>query len=185
MTLPKNSVGAKQLKRNAVRTSKIKKGAVTSSKVKDRSLLAKDFKAGQLPAGAAGPIGPRGEGGPAGVPAAKAFAFVRVTGAAPAPIELVYGSGVRSAARVPVESVPGRYDVVFDRNVAGCVAQVQPGTGMPRGAATPDTSQVDSKVTVDPDDLPGIEDDVVRVLFLNPASINNTIDSSFMITLFC
>ena len=40
--LPKNSVGAAQIKKNAV----------TSAKVKDRSLLAKDFKAGQIPAGA-------------------------------------------------------------------------------------------------------------------------------------
>lgn len=40
--LPANSVGAKQLKKNAV----------TAAKVKDRSLLAQDFKSGQLPAGA-------------------------------------------------------------------------------------------------------------------------------------
>jgi hypothetical protein len=40
--LPKNSVGTKQLK----------KGAVTAAKVRPGSLLAKDFKQGQLPAGA-------------------------------------------------------------------------------------------------------------------------------------
>src|SRR5436305_10987874 len=39
--LPKNSVGAKQIKKNAV----------NSSKVADGSLLAGDFKAGQLPKG--------------------------------------------------------------------------------------------------------------------------------------
>jgi hypothetical protein len=49
LTIPRNSVGAKQLKKNAVTRAKIKKGAVTSSNVADRSLLAKDFKAGQLP----------------------------------------------------------------------------------------------------------------------------------------
>jgi hypothetical protein len=47
VTLPKNSVGSKQLKANAV----------TSSKVKNRSLLAKDFKAGQLPRGPRGATG--------------------------------------------------------------------------------------------------------------------------------
>jgi len=47
--LPKNSVGNKQLKKNAV----------TAAKVKDRSLLAKDFKAGQLPRGAKGYVGNR------------------------------------------------------------------------------------------------------------------------------
>src|SRR4051794_2655470 len=53
VTLPKNSVGRRQLK----------KGAVTSKKVADHSLLTKDFKAGQVPAG---PRGLRGLTGPAG-----------------------------------------------------------------------------------------------------------------------
>jgi hypothetical protein len=60
LTIPKNSVGAKQLKKNAVTRSKIKNGAVTSSKVKTGSLLAEDFKARQLPAG---PPGPKGDTG--------------------------------------------------------------------------------------------------------------------------
>jgi hypothetical protein len=50
LKLPKNSVGSKQIKRNAV----------NSSKVKDRSLLAADFKAGQLPAGPQGLQGIQG-----------------------------------------------------------------------------------------------------------------------------
>jgi hypothetical protein len=55
-SLSKNSVGAAQIRRNAV----------NSAKVKDRSLLARDFKAGELPAGAQGPPGPQGAGGAAG-----------------------------------------------------------------------------------------------------------------------
>jgi hypothetical protein len=55
--LPKNSVGTKQLKANAV----------NSAKVKNRSLLARDFKAGQLPAG---PAGLQGATGPQGAPGA-------------------------------------------------------------------------------------------------------------------
>ena len=54
--LPKNSVGARQLQKNAV----------VSAKVKDRSLLARDFKQGQLPKG---PAGAKGDPGPAGPPA--------------------------------------------------------------------------------------------------------------------
>jgi hypothetical protein len=60
ITLQRNSVGAKQ----------IKAGGVGSSEVKDGSLLRKDFKRGQLPAGATGPQGPQGSQGvqgPAGV----------------------------------------------------------------------------------------------------------------------
>jgi hypothetical protein len=59
--LPRNSVGTKQLKKNAV----------TSPKVKNRSLLAVDFKAGQLPRGAQGPTGPTGPTGATGATGAQ------------------------------------------------------------------------------------------------------------------
>jgi hypothetical protein len=56
VTLARNSVGTKQLKKNAV----------ISSKVKNRSLLAVDFKSGQLPRGPQGPAGPTGATGATG-----------------------------------------------------------------------------------------------------------------------
>jgi hypothetical protein len=69
-TLPRNSVGTRQLKnnavtsakiqRNAVTWAKIRRNAVTSRKVRDGSLLAKDFRAGQLPRG---PKGDKGDPG--------------------------------------------------------------------------------------------------------------------------
>jgi hypothetical protein len=65
-TLPKNSVGPKQLRKSAVTGVKIANNAVTSAKVKDGSLLAADFKAGQLGAGSPGPNGPKGDPGPQG-----------------------------------------------------------------------------------------------------------------------
>ena len=58
--IPKNSAGTRQLKKNAV----------NSSKVKNRSLLAVDFRKGQLPRGATGapgPAGPTGGSGPTGL----------------------------------------------------------------------------------------------------------------------
>ena len=66
ITLPKNSVGAAQIKSNAV----------NSAKVKDRSLLATDFKSGQLPAGAVGQTGATGAVGPAGAVGAVGAAGV-------------------------------------------------------------------------------------------------------------
>jgi hypothetical protein len=60
VNLAPGSVGNKQLKRNAV----------TSLKVKDRSLLARDFKAGQLPRGARGLKGDKGDKGDTGAPGA-------------------------------------------------------------------------------------------------------------------
>lgn len=59
--IPKNSVGTRQLKKNAV----------NSAKVRNRSLLAADFRAGQLPSGATGATGPIG---PAGLPGATGVA---------------------------------------------------------------------------------------------------------------
>ena len=69
-TLPRNSVGARQIKPNAV----------SSSKIKDGSLQGKDFKPGQLPAGATGPAGARGPAGGTGPTGATG-----ATGATPAP----------------------------------------------------------------------------------------------------
>jgi hypothetical protein len=45
---------------------KLPRNSVLSKHVKDGSLLAKDFKAGQLPAGATGPAGPKGDAGAPG-----------------------------------------------------------------------------------------------------------------------
>ena len=56
LILPKNSVGAAQLKKNAVNGIKVQNG----------TLMAVDFKAGQLPAGPEGPQGPKGAKGDAG-----------------------------------------------------------------------------------------------------------------------
>jgi hypothetical protein len=56
LKLPRNSVGPKQLKKNAVNSSKVKNG----------SLLPRDFKPGQLPAGERGPQGPKGDTGATG-----------------------------------------------------------------------------------------------------------------------
>ena len=66
-TLPRNSVGAKQIKTSAVR----------SSEVKDQSLKAHDFAPGTLTQGPQGPQGSQGVPGPKGDPGtARAFAFV-------------------------------------------------------------------------------------------------------------
>ncbi len=57
LAVPKASVG----------TAQLKDGAVTSGKVRNGSLLAVDFRRGQLPAGPPGPQGERGATGIAGV----------------------------------------------------------------------------------------------------------------------
>ncbi len=116
--LPRNSVGNEQLRKNAVGNAQLRKNAVTSAKVKNRSLLAVDFKPGQLnrlvptsigptgpqgtsgadgatgpdgPVGDTGALGPAGAQGPAGLSWGTSIAGVptgSVTGCAP-PVGLV------------------------------------------------------------------------------------------------
>jgi hypothetical protein len=64
--LPRASVGTPQLKRNAVTAAKINPNAVRTGHVLNGTLLAEDFRAGQIPAGPQGPAGPAGPTGPAG-----------------------------------------------------------------------------------------------------------------------
>lgn len=129
--LPKDSVGARQ----------IKAGAVRSEEVKDFSLQADDFAKGSLTASA---TGPKGEQGPAGqpgtpgvpgTPATKIYAFVRTggcCGGAPPldPPAIINGHGV-TAAKI---DGTGQYEVTFDTSllpsgsVSNCVPLVSEGS---------------------------------------------------------
>jgi hypothetical protein len=66
LSLPADSVGTRQIRNAAVTGAKLATGAVTARKVKAHSLLARDFKRGQLPSGPQGPRGPAGAAGPVG-----------------------------------------------------------------------------------------------------------------------
>jgi hypothetical protein len=102
--LAPNSVGTSQLRNNAVVTSKVKNG----------TLVKADFRAGEIPAGLPGPagaVGPPGPKGDKGDAAAVLWASVDDDGT------LKRNKGAVSAVR---EST-GRYQVVFNQDVSGCV----------------------------------------------------------------
>ena len=61
--LPADSVGTKTIKNGAIHRVDLAANAVDSARVADHTLLARDFKAGQLPAGLPGPAGPKGDAG--------------------------------------------------------------------------------------------------------------------------
>lgn len=67
LQVPRNSVGAPQLKNRAVTTRKLAPSAVTSAKVRNGTLVRADFARGALPVGPAGPTGPAGPAGPSGL----------------------------------------------------------------------------------------------------------------------
>jgi hypothetical protein len=66
ISLGGTSYAAVKLAPGSVGTRQLKRGAVTSLKVKDRSLMARDFKAGQLPRGLRGLKGNKGDAGAPG-----------------------------------------------------------------------------------------------------------------------
>lgn len=102
------TITGRNIKNGSVKNADLGTSSVTSTKVKDRSLLAKDFKAGQLPTGAKGD---KGDTGLAGAPATKLFAAVLQDGT------LSRTSGAVSSSRVSM----GIYDVVFSRDITSCV----------------------------------------------------------------
>jgi hypothetical protein len=59
-------IGTGQIVNNSVRSRDLRNNDVRSGDVRNFSLLRKDFKRGQLPAGRQGPRGPEGPSGPAG-----------------------------------------------------------------------------------------------------------------------
>jgi hypothetical protein len=74
LNVPRNSVGTPQLKRNAVKPAKLAPNAVRTAHVLNGSLLAADFKAGQIPQG---PKGDKGDTGAAGAPGTSGYQTVR------------------------------------------------------------------------------------------------------------
>jgi hypothetical protein len=120
VSLPRHSVGPRQLKANAVR----------SPQVKDGSLLARDFRAGQLPVGAPGPQGapgPRGPQGPAGpagpagpIGPSEAFGVTLPDG----PKDIAVSPAYTTVVELPL--APGAY--VLDANLVAANKSTTTGT---------------------------------------------------------
>lgn len=66
VSLPKDSVKARQISKNAVKRAEIARGGVASAEVRNRSLRALDFAVGELPEGDPGPPGQPGAQGEQG-----------------------------------------------------------------------------------------------------------------------
>ncbi len=179
--LPKDSVGARQ----------IKTGAVRSAEVKDFSLQADDFAKGSLPAGAAGPKGEPGSQGPAGpagtsgTPSVRAYAFIRTgkVGGAIEPPQIQNGHGVTATK---IDST-GQYEITFDTSllpggtVENCVPIASLGTSDAAGSVPGILTFMRA---------PGFPDDKLIGFFRNSAGTPVALASGggsdgFSIALFC
>jgi hypothetical protein len=174
-----SSYAAVQLSKGEVKSRHIAKNAVKSGKVKNGSLRAKDFRAGQLPAGPQGakgdpgPQGPKCDAGPqgpegdAGTPATRLYAHVKSDGA------LNYGSGVTGVSRLGT----GVYSVNFERPLTQCSPVFTSGWGRPSG----------SDGNAGPKDawLYMPSDTNVTVYSYNQASPAALSDGSFHLAVFC
>jgi hypothetical protein len=130
VSLPPNSVGTAQLRANAV----------VSSKVKNRSLLAVDFKAGQIPTGPPGPKGDKGDPGTSGVSGYELISarsdvtnqlFNSVSLSCPTGKKAVGGGGATAGGIVPGD---GPYIVVNQPSVDGTGWLVQTARGTSGGS---------------------------------------------------
>jgi hypothetical protein len=127
IVLPANSVGTKQLQNQAV----------VASKIKAHSLVAANFKPGQLPKGADGLPGPAGPPGPQGNPATRLFATVKKKANGPG-LDLGPSSGVQKVVAGPGVGV---YDLTFSQDVSNCAVLAIPGgSALTEGEATAQTT---------------------------------------------
>lgn len=127
VTLPSNSVGTRQIKPKGVKGADIASNAVTSPKVKNGSLLAADFKPGQL---AQGLTGDKGADGTNGTNAAKYWARITYSGQT--------ASVAASSGGITTSFVAsGLTDVVFPAavEVSGCAFAITLDTAAVNGVA--------------------------------------------------
>jgi hypothetical protein len=111
LTLPRNSVGTKQLRTGSVGRAEIRTGAVRSPEIRNRSIALKDISA-KAQASLRGQSGPTG---PPGTPALRYFAEVSP-------------SGAHAIGDVRVMHVrEGEYTLGFASSLAGCALVSSPG----------------------------------------------------------
>jgi len=146
----KNSVDSSAIKNGAVHRADLARSAVDSSKVADHTLLARDFKTGQLPSG---PQGVQGPPGPKGDPGATHLVVRTSSGHGTQltfcqPGEVATGGGAHSPDGFVVASIPATHPLAsFAPN--GPPTSFNASTSWEARAV---------KVTVNPDSTIAVED---------------------------
>jgi len=114
LTLPRDSVGSREIRTRAVGASEIAAGAVRSSDIRDRSVGVRDIsiRARRSLRGQRGALGPAGPAGPPGAPGVTYRAAINAGGGR------VRGNAVRSNH----VGANNEYRIAFERSVAECVS---------------------------------------------------------------
>lgn len=110
VSLPRNSVGGKQIRQGAVGASELRSKAVRSRDIRDRSVALRDISRGAR-SNLRGQAGPAGPAGPAGAPAISYRASVASSG--------IKQRG-NAQSSTPIGS--GSYLIGFERDVSQCDA---------------------------------------------------------------
>jgi hypothetical protein len=179
VTLPRNSVGAVQLKSGAVTPPKVAKKTIALFKGRTGARGPAGPQGAQGPSGAQGATGAEGTTGASGpqgasgVPATKFFAWVDETGA------LRRGSPGAIAVKDPV--ITGIYRVLFPgTNLDACVPVVSPGQAS-NNAFFPNT-QIEARIS----SWPGISGNPASVLVQTEvASTGAAKAAGFQVAVFC
>ena len=150
--LPRNSVGAKQIRSGAVGKSEIGTSAVRSKHIKDRSVALRDIS----PAARLSLRGQQGPAGPQGPAAATFSAAVRPSG------EFARSRGTQSNGAGHASN-SGVYEIAFNSDIGACYAVasiagmdgVEPGNGQVVTSITGDRATVRTRDAAgNPADLP-------------------------------
>jgi hypothetical protein len=132
LTLPRNSVGAEQIRRGAVRASEVRSGAVRSSEVKDRSLGVRDLSTAARGA-LRGMTGATGAPGPAGPPGPTGVTYKAAVNAG--------GTKIRGDGKSSTRGI-NEFVVEFDRSVDACVSTATLATVEGGGPETPPAGRI-------------------------------------------
>jgi hypothetical protein len=115
--LPRNSVGAKQIRSDAVGKSELGRSAVRSKAIRDRSVALRDISPAARSSlrGQQGPVGPVGPAGPVGAPAATYGVVAKSNGE-------YDRSRAAASDRAGHSGGTGVYLVRFNPDVGNCLA---------------------------------------------------------------
>lgn len=158
-----SSLTGRDVKNNSLTGADVK--GLRSADITNGSLLARDFKAGQLPAGAKGEKGDKGDTGTGG---ARLLAKITAPGA-----KIEYGSGVTGATRI----APGQVNVTFNRSLEGCVPVASTGFGNPSPDSDTETGGSSASASLDT-----FHPNLVEVATGSGGSL---VDNGFFLAIFC